>query len=869
MAESAGREQVRIGNLVWGREIPFKNPHFTGRDKELADLRRQLVTASTAVIGQPPIPLYGLGGVGKTEIAAEYAHRHREDYALCWWVRCEREALIVNSLLSLGKRLQLPDFRVEERDYSVNLVIDALNKGYPFANWLLIFDNATNAEMVLPYLPRGTGHVIITSRDIRWRRALNVDGIEVSEFESAETVEFLRKRVPALAVVPAEGEKGLAPRQVPAENERRSTSAAQLAEELANLPLAAEHAAAYLTETGASVPQYLELYRTNAHEMLGTDLDISYPHAVATTWSVSRRMISREADALFNLLAFFAPEPIYEELLLHPAKGGSLSLPAPLDRVLTNTTEFRRAARELSRVSLIKINPVRNVLQVHRVVQAVTYGQLQREDKALAGLYRTAAHTLLAASDPNAPDRDDSEDAYERSRQHIVPSGALESPDPLVRRLIRNQVRRLHRRGGFAEALSLGEPALKVWQEKFGNDRDTLALAVEIGFALRRIGRYEEAFKLDAETLKGLRDGFGEEDHAYLTCARSYGIDLAALGRYAEALENDMHLATLYGRVYESGQLESIQLLNNIAISLRCLGRFEEALQYDQQAMAERERILGAADSGTLTSRFAIARDLRRLGRYEEALDEIRAVNNIFAQKDEPWNQPRLMAAVDLTAALRRVGYYADSAELGEELLERYKRVFGAGHRETLWAATNIMNSRRVNNNLSGARDLGERTVAGWKKAVGAGHPNTVAAQANLAIVYRELGNLTGARDEDQRVLDTFRQIFGESHPSTIIAMTNLASDLALLGEVHRAREMGEHTLELSREIRGPNHHATLAVASNLSLDRRADGDAESADTLFEDTMKRLTAALGPEHPEARRAAQRGRMSLDIEPMHT
>ena len=102
MAESAGREQARIGNLVWGREIPFENPHFTGRDKELADLRRQLVTASTAVIGQPPIPLYGLGGVGKTEIAAEYAHRHREDYALCWWVRCEREALIVNSLLSLG-----------------------------------------------------------------------------------------------------------------------------------------------------------------------------------------------------------------------------------------------------------------------------------------------------------------------------------------------------------------------------------------------------------------------------------------------------------------------------------------------------------------------------------------------------------------------------------------------------------------------------------------------------------------------------------------------------------------------------------------------------------------------------------------------
>jgi tetratricopeptide (TPR) repeat protein len=869
VGESAGSEQARIGNLVWGREIPFRNPHFTGRDKELAELRRQLDATSAAVIGQPPIPLYGLGGVGKTEIAAEYAHRYRKGYALCWWVRCEREALIVNSLLSLGKALQLPDFRVEERDYSVSLVIDALNKGYPFPNWLLIFDNATNAEMVLPYMPRGTGHVIITSRDIRWRRALHVDGIEVSEFDSAETVEFLRKRVPALAVLPAADDEGRASLEVRAENERRSDSAAELAEELANLPLAAEHAAAYLAETGASVPQYLELYRNNAHELLATDLDISYPHAVATTWSVSRRMISREADALFNLLAFFAPEPIYEELLLHPAKAGSLPLPSPLTRVLTNTTEFRRAARELSRVSLIKINPVRNVLLVHRVVQAVTLGQLLREDKAVAAQYRTAAHTLLAASDPNAPDRDDSDDAYERSRQHIVPSGALESPDPLVRRLIRNQVRRLHRRGGFAESLSLGEPALAVWREKFDNDRDTLALAVEIGFALRRIGRCEEAFELDAETLKGLLNGFGEEDHAYLTCARSYGLDLAALGRYAEALENDTRLVPLYERVYEPEQLESLQLLNNIAISLRCLGRFEEALGYDQRTLSERERTLGASDGGTLTSRFAIARDLRRLGRYEEALDEIRAVNNIFTQKGEPWNQRRLMAAVDLATSLRRVGFYADSAEFGEELLGRYIRVFGENHRETLWAATNIMNGRRVNNDLSGARDLGEKTVAGWKKAVAAGHPNTVAARANLAIVYRETGNLTGAHDEDRYALDTFMRLFGVSHPSTIIAMANLASDLALLGEVHRARDLGERALKVSREIRGPDHHTTLAVASNLSLDRRADGDAESAEALFDDTMKRLIEALGREHPEARRAAQRGRMNLDIEPMHT
>jgi tetratricopeptide (TPR) repeat protein len=872
VSDSAERDRPRTGNLIWGREIPFRNRHFTGRTKELAELRRRLITGSSAVIGQPALPLFGLGGVGKTEIAAEYAHCYRDEYSLCWWIRCEREALIINSLLALGRALRLPDFRMEERDYSVGLVIQALNSGQPHANWLLIFDNATDAAMIARYVPQGTGHVIITSRDRNWYKTLRVDGIEVSEFESSETVEFLRKRVPALGVVtlgtdsPAQ-QAG----QISAENERRARDAADLAKELDNLPLAAEHAAAYLAETGMSVQEYLRLFRANAHKLLAADVDISYPRAVATTWSVSRGMISHEADALFRLLAFFAPEPIHEELLLRPGmEGGTLSLVSPLDRVLTNTVEFRHAARALARISLIKINAVRNIIQLHRVVQAVTQGQLIREDPDASAEFRATAHALLAASDPNAPDRDDSEFGYERSRQHLVPSGALESENPLVRRLIRNQVRRLHRRGGFAESLGLGELALATWREKFGpEDRDTLALAVEVGFALRRIGRCEEALQLNAETLAALKSQFGEEDSVYLTCARSYGLDLAALGRYEEALENDLHLLPLYEHVYLPEHLDSLQLRNNIAIGLRCLGRFEEALDYDRRTLAERERVLGSADTGTLTSHFAVARDLRRLGYYEEALDATRMVSDTLEQKGEPWNQFRLMVAVDLASSLRRASYYTDAYNLGEDVLQRYIRMFGEDHRETLWASTNIMNCRRASNDLAGAQELGERTVAGWEKVVGPDHPNTLAAYANLAIVLREAGNPSGAREINERVLGAFTGLFGESHPSTIIVMTNLASDLAALSEVRQARELGERALNLSRETRGASHHATLAVAANLSLDRKADGDALGAQALFDATVTQLRETLGPDHGQTRRAIQRGRLNLHVEPMHT
>jgi hypothetical protein len=120
-------------------------------------------------------------------------------------------------------------------------------------------------------------------------------------------------------------------------------------------------------------------------------------------------MISPQADALFTLMAFFGPEPISEELFMQSSK-----ITAPTDALqdaLNNPSEFHRAARQLAQFSLAKINPVRNAIQVHRVVQAVTRGQFVREDPETADSFRTVARSLLAAYDPNALDRDDSEKA--------------------------------------------------------------------------------------------------------------------------------------------------------------------------------------------------------------------------------------------------------------------------------------------------------------------------------------------------------------------------------------------------------------------------------------------------------------------------
>jgi tetratricopeptide (TPR) repeat protein len=724
-------------------------------------------------------------------------------------------------------------------------------------HWLLIFDDATRPEILRAYIPQGRGHVIVTSRITEWRQVLSTDGIEVKQFPRADTVRFLRDRVPELAY----GADG-------PEEARREDVANQLSEILGDLPLVAEHAASYITQTGTPASEYIEAFKRNAYDVtnLGADM-FSTTAAVATTWNVSRHSLSPEARDLFQLLAFFAPEPVSEELLTQPGLAMSAAdLPGPLHKVLSSRAELKRAERELARFSLVSIYGARNVIQMHRVVQAVTRGRIENETLPLATVLRDTVFALLAASDPEAPEKEQNDPIYERSIRHLEPTGALESDNERLRNLIINQVRRLRLRGAFRESLSLGENALKVWRAE-PDSLQTLALAVEIAVAMRMIGRVDEAFELNSDTIARLREHHEDSD-VYLICANSYGEDLRRRGRFDEALAHDLGLLPAFERVFDPGQYRTLSLRNNIAIDMRCVGRFEDALEYDTQNAAERERYFGATDWQTISSKFGMARDYRRLGRYDEALALGRELTELMEARNEPWNFLRLDVYAGLSVALRRIGYYPEAHDLAEGVYRRYLEFAGEDHRATLVMATNLVCDRRVVDDLAGAQDLGETTVANWEKVAGPDHPNTLTARGNLAVVLRMRGSLAAARTMNESVLAGFRASFPRyDHPSTLVVMTNLASDLAAVGEVKQARELGEKALKSSRKSRGPAHPATLALAANLSLDLRATGDLAAAQALSEEALAAYDARLTGEHPQALRAHQQGRVNVDIEPM--
>src|SRR5256714_8643009 len=143
--------------------VPFRrNPFFTGRESIVAQVHSLLHAGKTAALSQPPA-ISGLGGIGKTQTAVEYAHRYREEYQFVLWVQANTSETLLTNFVALARLLRLPEQDAPEQQ----IIVQALKHWLEtHSGWLLIFDNADDLAMVHDYLPPAgnTGHILLTTR---------------------------------------------------------------------------------------------------------------------------------------------------------------------------------------------------------------------------------------------------------------------------------------------------------------------------------------------------------------------------------------------------------------------------------------------------------------------------------------------------------------------------------------------------------------------------------------------------------------------------------------------------------------------------------------------------------------------------------
>lgn len=347
---------------IWN--IPYlRNRYFTGREGLLGHLHGILTSQKRGII----TALCGLGGIGKTQVAVEYAYRHVDEYEAVLWVRADTLQTLNADFLRLAELLNLPDKAEADPQGVTAAVIDWL---HTHKCWLLILDNADDLQQVIKFLPRcGEGHTVLTTR--AYATGSSIKGIELDALELEEGALLTLRRAKLL-----NEEQGLA--QVP-ERERRN--AEHIADLLGGLPLALDQAGAYIEENQCCLAEYLSLYRKRAMDLLkrrGHMSPLFYPHTVATTWNPSFAHLEQShpgAADLLRLCAFLSPDSISESLLL----AGCARLEPVLSSLATDPLAWNEAIGALRGHSLIRRVRETKVVSVHRLVKTVLKATMDDE----------------------------------------------------------------------------------------------------------------------------------------------------------------------------------------------------------------------------------------------------------------------------------------------------------------------------------------------------------------------------------------------------------------------------------------------------------------------------------------------------------
>ncbi|GIJ62603.1 FxSxx-COOH system tetratricopeptide repeat protein [Virgisporangium aurantiacum] len=630
-------------------KVPHRNPAFTGRETLLAAVRERLCAGDRALVQA----VHGMGGVGKSQLAVEYAHLFAGAYDLVWWIDAEVGELIGEQLAELGTAAGW----VRDGTVTAAAARETVRRLSASGGWLLIFDNVPIIEDVIAWLPSGTGHVVVTSRSGKTGGVAVPVGVDV--FDRAESVALLCTHLPV--VDPCDADR--------------------LAAALGDLPLALAQAAGLLGETGMSVDEYLDELAGHAGRLLSDAPAPGYPMPLGAVVTTSVRRLSDVDTAAVRLLhvcAMLAAEPV-------PIAWFAGAPPGTLDEPLASAAGARLALRRtlgrLTGMGLARSDT--DTVQVHRLIQAV----VRDAAGADAGRTREQARRLVAAAAPTDEGADPGRWAdWAQLLPHVLALDPMRS-DTLFETL-RHALAYLNARGEYRTVLDLATQWHRHRRTVDGpDDARVLAAATTLAVAHRYLGHSEQARALTEDALTRYRRVLGNDHPDTMRSAGNLAADLRRLGRVDEARSLNEDTFARYRRVLGDDHPDTMRAAANLAADLRALGDAAAGRGLDADTFERRRRVLGDDHPDTLRSAGNLAADLRELGDHAAARrlneDTLARYRRVLGD-DHP---ATLRAAGNLAADLRALGAHATARPLVTDTLERYRRTLGDDHPGTRWLA--------------------------------------------------------------------------------------------------------------------------------------------------------------------------------------
>jgi tetratricopeptide (TPR) repeat protein len=733
------------------RNLPFPSIGnlFKGRDEDLAQLAARLRQTGSAAIVQPET-VTGMGGIGKTRLALEYAWRHADDFTAFLFVSANTPNDFATNFARLSEPLDLPEYRYGKQDDQHAAVLCWLQQN---GNWLLILDNVDTPEAVgavkqLVASLHG-GQVLITSRIAGPKWGSSVRQLSLDVISAEDAVAFL-----------LESTAGQRPARPDDTRQART-----LADKLGCLPLALTHASAYLRERYQSFGEYLADFEQHFAQVIAwyDPEAIEYdPQARAATSSLHRAIESRTVATTF-FMSFDRLSQMAKVLL----RAGSLLSPEPIPVAMFETCPAET-----------------NALQV---LWCSETGERLAKGSVSEALIDLARYSLIT--------RGDGTFSMHRLEQAIVQSNV---PSAIINRWAQAMVNLVQQYGPDNPEEPSSWP---VWDQLLPHaellwetyrSRSGVTIGLEYPSSLRELfrwkGRYDTAIRYARQIAEFQQLHLGME-HPNTLSAKSRLADLLENNgdyRESEILYRDALDAR--GRVLGPDHPDALESAWGLANLLKKLGKWAEAEALHRKTLEVRERLLGPDHPDTLCSVCGLGQVLLDKGDLIAAEPYYRRDFEGSQRVLGPEHPNTLASMNNLAFLLERKGDYAEAASLHRRCVEVKERLFGPDHIATLWSLHNLsMCVCRLGDDKQ-AILLVRRALDGYRHLLPADHPDILIALQDFACYLARDGQSDAADELFREALAGYQRKLGPEHPDTLRTVNNYADFLDKIDKPEEAR---------------------------------------------------------------------------------
>jgi len=782
---------------------------FKGREDVLEKLRSELAAGKATAITQVQA-IHGLGGVGKTRLAVEYAWRALEEgrYWAAFFVTADTEAILNSHLAGLAAPhlLNLPQHKSREQPVIVQAVLGKLER---LADWLLIIDNVDSKDTaehlhkdVLARL--AGGDVLITSRMSNWPD--QVADLPIDKLTEVDAAAYLLEKT--------EGKRALS-----GEDE---DLAGQVAHSLDGLPIALEQAASYINYRRIGFAAYQE----DLAEATGRVLSwhkrelVNYPLAVVAAWRTTEERLGPCERSILRLASFLAAEPIPAGLfesqpgkigkaagLLVTGAGSRPKLDEPKSQL-----DVRDLLAELAEWSMIDLTE--ECFAMHRLVQdSIRLSIPQDNRKAWAKL----AVGLLSDYIPSEPPPDDvrSWDLWGPIETHVAAAishadrSGISEP---TSRLMNELGLYLKTRARFAEAEPMYRRALAIDEKSFGKDHPNVAIRLNnLAQLFQDTDRLAEAEPLMRRALAIDEKSFGKDHPTVAIRLNNLAELLRATNRLKEAEPMYRRALAIDEKSFGEDHPTVAIHLNNLALLLQGTDRLAGAEPLMRRALAIDEKSFGKEHPN-------VARDLNNLAGLLGATNRLKEAEPMY----------RRALAID-------------------------EKSFGKEHPNVARDLNNLALLLQATNRLKEAEPMYRRVVQIFEKSLGSDHPNVATALNNLAQLLQDTDRLAEAEPLMRRALAIDEKSFGKDHPNVARDVNNLAGLLQATNRLKEAEPMYRRALAIDEKSFGKDHPTVARDVNNLAGLLEATNRVKQARALYERALGIFQKSLGPDHPDTQK----------------